>query len=224
MFTSRAEYRLLLRADNADQRLTDRGIAVGCVGSPRATAWHAKAAALRHARQQLTQSRAGAKDLAAAGLPIPRDGAIRSAADMLGLEGIDMGRILPVWPDLGSIPASLHAQIEADCRYAGYVGRQQADIDALRRDEALKIPPHTDFSVIGGLSAESKDILRRYQPETIGHASRLPGLTPAAVVAVLRHLKRVEKHAGKDADKDAQTEADQSNVNHRPADFRTMSS
>jgi len=224
MFTSRAEYRLLLRADNADQRLTNRGIAVGCVGAPRATAWQAKAAALRHARQQLTQSRAGAKDLAAAGLPIPRDGAIRSAADMLGLEGIDMGRILPVWPDLGSIPASLHAQIEADCRYAGYVGRQQADIDALRRDEALKIPPHTDFSVIGGLSAESKDILRRYQPETIGHASRLPGLTPAAVVAVLRHLKRVEKHAGKDADKDAQTEADQPKANHRPADFRTMSS
>jgi tRNA uridine 5-carboxymethylaminomethyl modification enzyme len=88
----------------------------------------------------------------------------------------------------------LHSQLEADYRYAGYVGRQQADIDALRRDEAVSIPAETDFAAVGGLSAESKDILRRFQPETIGHANRLPGLTPAAVVAVLRHIKREQKH------------------------------
>ena len=112
---------------------------------------------------------------------------------MLALEHIGIAQILPVWPQLGTIPECLHAQLEADCRYAGYVGRQQADIDALRRDEALLIPAQTDFGQIGGLSAESKDILRRYQPETIGHASRLPGMTPAAVVAVLRHIKRQEQ-------------------------------
>jgi tRNA uridine 5-carboxymethylaminomethyl modification enzyme len=114
---------------------------------------------------------------------------------MLALEGVDIQRLLPLWPDLATIPPALHAQLEADCRYAGYVGRQQADIEALRRDEALMIPHGTDFAGIGGLSAESKDILRRFQPETIGHANRLPGLTPAAVVAVLRHIKRQQKQA-----------------------------
>ena len=88
------------------------------------------------------------------------------------------------------IPDNLHAQLAADCRYAGYVGRQQSDIDALRRDEAVKIPPQTDFTMVGGLSAESRDILAKYQPETIGQANRLPGLTPAAVVSVLRYVKR----------------------------------
>ena len=85
--------------------------------------------------------------------------------------------------------------LAADCRYAGYVGRQQSDIDALRRDEAVLIPPHTDFTMVGGLSAESCDILQKYQPETIGQANRLPGLTPAAVVSVLRHVKRQQMAA-----------------------------
>ena len=193
MFTSRAEYRLLLRADNADQRLTERGIEIGCVGATRRQAWTEKKNALAAARALLQDQTANSKALAAAGLPVPRDGAPRSAAAMLALEHIGIAQILPVWPQLGTIPESLHAQLEADCRYAGYVGRQQADIDALRRDEALLIPAQTDFGQIGGLSAESKDILRRYQPETIGHASRLPGMTPAAVVAVLRHIKRQEQ-------------------------------
>jgi len=195
MFTSRAEYRLLLRADNADQRLTDRGLAIGCVSSRRAQAWKRKAKDLADARQLLASQTAPAKAIAAAGLPAPRDGATRCAADMLALEEINIQRLLPLWPDLTAIPPGLHAQLAADCRYAGYVGRQQAYIEALRRDEALTIPPATDFGVIGGLSAESKDILRRFQPETIGHANRLPGLTPAAVVAVLRHIKRQQKQA-----------------------------
>ena len=195
MFTSRAEYRLLLRADNADQRLTDRGLAIGCVGSVRESAWRAKSADLQAARSMLETSSQPAKAVAAAGLPSPRDGAARSAADLLTLESIGIAEILPLWPALEAISPRLHSQLEADYRYAGYVDRQQADIDALRRDEAVTIPAQIDFAVVGGLSAESKDILRRFQPETIGHANRLPGLTPAAVVAVLRHIKRQQKQA-----------------------------
>ena len=195
MFTSRAEYRLLLRADNADQRLTDRGLAIGCVGSVRETAWRAKSADLQAARSMLETSSQPAKAVAAAGLPSPRDGAARSAADLLTLESIGIAEILPLWPALEAISPRLHSQLEADYRYAGYVDRQQADIDALRRDEGVTIPAQIDFAAVGGLSAESKDILRRFQPETIGHANRLPGLTPAAVVAVLRHIKRQQKQA-----------------------------
>ncbi|MDB3879883.1 tRNA uridine-5-carboxymethylaminomethyl(34) synthesis enzyme MnmG [Alphaproteobacteria bacterium] len=193
MFTSRAEYRLLLRADNADQRLTDRGLAIGCVGLVRETAWRTKSADLQMARSMLETSIQPAKAVAAAGLPSPRDGAARSAADLLTLELIGIAEILPLWPALEAISPRLHRQLEADYRYAGYVDRQQADIDALRRDEAVTIPAQIDFAAVGGLSAESKDILRRFQPETIGQANRLPGLTPAAVVAVLRHIKRQQK-------------------------------
>jgi len=102
-----------------------------------------------------------------------------------------MADLLALWPQLGEIDPSLHDQLEINCRYRGYVHRQQADIDALRRDEQLIIPPETDYAAIGGLSAESIDILTRHRPETIGQANRLPGLTPAAVVAVIRHLRRV---------------------------------
>jgi tRNA uridine 5-carboxymethylaminomethyl modification enzyme len=195
MFTSRAEYRLLLRADNADQRLTDRGLAIGCVGPVRETSWQAKSADLQMARSLLETSIQPAKAVAAVGLPSPRDGAARSAADLLTLESVGIAEIVTLWPDLEAISPRLHSQLEADYRYAGYVDRQQADIDALRRDEAVTIPAQVDFATVGGLSAESIDILRRFQPETIGHANRLPGLTPAAVVAVLRHIKRQQKKA-----------------------------
>jgi tRNA uridine 5-carboxymethylaminomethyl modification enzyme len=193
MFTSRAEYRLLLRADNADQRLTDRGVTIGCVGSIRQNAWRHKAQALAVARNQLVTNTKPAKAVAAAGLPAPRDGGARSGADLLALEGIGIKDILPLWPEYAEISSDLHGQLEADYRYAGYIARQQADIDALRRDEAVIIPAQTDFTSVGGLSAESKDILSRFRPETIGHANRLPGMTPAAVVAVLHHIKRQQK-------------------------------
>ena len=134
-----------------------------------------------------------AKAIAAAGLPASRDGGARSGADLLALEGIGITDILPLWPEHAAISPDLYGQLEADYRYAGYIARQQADIDALRRDEAVLIPAQTDFAMVGGLSTESKDILRRFQPETIGHANRLPGLTPAAVVAILHHIKRQRK-------------------------------
>ena len=195
MFTSRAEYRLTLRADNADQRLTDRGIACGCVGPERQKRWGDKKQKLTEARDLLSRVTESAKTIAAAGLPAPRDGAKRTAADMLALETVGFAEIQSLWPELSVIPHNLHAQLAADCRYAGYVGRQQSDIEALRRDEAVMIPPQTDFTMVGGLSAESRDILAKYQPETIGQANRLPGLTPAAVVSVLRHVKRQQMAA-----------------------------
>ncbi|MGA1187121.1 MAG: tRNA uridine-5-carboxymethylaminomethyl(34) synthesis enzyme MnmG [Candidatus Puniceispirillaceae bacterium] len=195
MFTSRAEYRLTLRADNADQRLTDRGIKIGCVGAERCQSWGDKKEKLAMARDLLAALTQSAKTIAASGLPAPRDGARRSAADLLSLESVGFADIQSLWPELAVIPDHLHAQLSADCRYAGYVGRQQSDIDALRRDEAVLIPPHTDFTMVGGLSAESRDILQKYQPETIGQANRLPGLTPAAVVSVLRHVKRQQMAA-----------------------------
>ena len=103
---------------------------------------------------------------------------------------MSIDHLAAIWPELDSIPAALRGQIEADCRYAGYLSRQKADIDALARDEAIRLPADFDYRMVGGLSAEARDVLSRMRPETIGHANRLPGLTPAAVLAVLRHLKR----------------------------------
>ena len=190
MFTSRAEYRLLLRADNADQRLTDRGIEIGCVGEERRKAWLARKDSLNAATTMLQAASALPKALQAHGLPAPRDGGRRSAADMLALEGITIGSLTGLWPELEAIDHSLRPQLEADCRYAGYLERQRADIEALHRDEAISIPPDFDYGAVGGLSAEARDVMMRLRPQTIGQANRLPGLTPAAVVALLRHLKR----------------------------------
>ena len=190
MFTSRAEYRLLLRADNADFRLTDYGIKIGCVGKERERSWREKSRKMEMATKLLHEMTESSKELSRMGLPAARDGSRRSAADMLSLESVTFESILPIWPDLGVIPKNLHAQLQADCRYSNYVHRQKADIDALRRDEAAVIPKNIDYRALGSLSAESRDILQKYQPETIGQANRLPGLTPAAVVTLLRHVKR----------------------------------
>ena len=190
MFTSRAEYRLLLRADNADQRLTDKGIEIGCVGRERQAAWQEKSGALARGRQLLTENPAKPTLLTAHNLPVPRDGKPRTAADLLALDGITIKDCLSIWPELETISASLHSQLEIDCRYAGYLRRQEADIEAMRRDEALLIPAEIDYRHIGGLSAESQDLLARHQPATIAQAGRIPGLTPAAVIALVRHIRR----------------------------------
>ena len=190
MFTSRAEYRLLLRADNADQRLTEKAMAIGLIGEERRMHWVEKKQALKDGRQMLEDLTAKPHQLTAHDLPVTRDGRRQSASDMLARDGIDMARLMPLWPELDQIPMMIRSQLEVDCRYRGYVQRQQADIDVLRRDDALMIPSDTDYAEIGGLSAESIDILSRNKPETIGQATRLPGLTPAAVVAVIRYLRR----------------------------------
>ena len=200
MFTSRAEYRLLLRADNADQRLTDKGVAVGCVGSRRAEHWRARKYELDRARKLLTQNAKTPKHLAAAGLPCAKDGRAKHAGALLASDRVTIADCLKAWPELCQIPQKLHRQLETDFRYAAYLDRQKADIDALRRDEAVRIPHHTDFSQIGGLSAESQDLLHRLKPQTIGQAGRIPGMTPAAIVAILRFLRKQSgsKHAGRE--------------------------
>jgi len=190
MFTSRAEYRLFLRADNADQRLTDKGIEMGCVGLERRRHWALKKRDLSLAQALLNTNPKRPKELVKKGLPVSRDGGAKTPADLLALEGVRLVDCKRLWPELEDIDSKLHSQLETDCRYSGYLARQQADIEAMRRDDALRIPPQTSFLAIGGLSAESCDLLQRYQPETIGQASRIPGMTPAALVAVLRYLKK----------------------------------
>ena len=190
MFTSRAEYRLLLRSDNADQRLTDKGLRFGMIGEERRRHWQAKKASLAEGAALIERLKSSPSVLAKHGLPTARHGRVLSAADLLVREGVTIANLIPLWSELKAIPQELHEQLETDYRYRHYALRQEADIKAMRRDDALAIPNDVDFGTIGGLSAESVDILSAHRPETIGQAQRLPGLTPAAVIAVLRHLRR----------------------------------
>ena len=190
MFTSRAEYRLLLRADNADQRLTDLGIDIGVVGVVRARVWAEKRGHLARAEALLDQYRLTPSQLARIGISASRDGRAQSPRKLLARDDVRIRHLLPLCPQFAEIPEKYHAQIETDCRYAAYLGRQRADIEAMRRDEALAIPSALNYRQIGGLSAESVDILARHRPETIAHASRLPGLTPAALLVLIRHIRR----------------------------------
>ena len=190
MFTSRAEYRLRLRADNADQRLTAKGIAAGCVGSRRADAFRAKARALDEARALTIFLRASPPKLAQNGMQVPQDGVARSAAAYLAFPDVNMARLGRVWPELGRIAPEISEQIEIDARYAAYLRRQDADVEAYRRDEALGLPCDLDYRGISGLSAEIREKLDRARPESLGAAARIPGVTPAALVLLLRHVRR----------------------------------
>ncbi|MGB1546617.1 MAG: tRNA uridine-5-carboxymethylaminomethyl(34) synthesis enzyme MnmG, partial [Candidatus Puniceispirillaceae bacterium] len=166
------------------------GIEIGCVGPERRRHWALKKQDLSLAQALLNTNPKRPKELVTKGLPVSRDGGAKTPADLLALEGVRLVDCKRLWPELEDIDSKLHSQLETDCRYSGYLARQQADIEAMRRDDALRIPPQTSFLAIGGLSAESCDLLQRYQPETIGQASRIPGMTPAALVAVLRYLKK----------------------------------
>ncbi|HYC03404.1 MAG TPA: tRNA uridine-5-carboxymethylaminomethyl(34) synthesis enzyme MnmG [Azospirillaceae bacterium] len=190
MFTSRAEYRLSLRADNADQRLTPRGLSVGCVGSARADAFTAKLDALSRARELVAGLAATPNELAKRGLTINQDGVRRSAADLLRYPDIDLARLAALWPELSDLPPAIAEQIEIDGRYAGYIERQEADIRAFRRDEELALPETLDLDAIASLSTEVRQKLRQAKPATLGAAARIPGVTPAALTALLRHVKR----------------------------------
>ena len=199
MFTSRAEYRLTLRADNADQRLTGAGIALGCVGSARAAAFAEKMAALDVARETLSTLTAKPQELAAHGIKVSQDGVPRTALKLLAHtgEGPDAGidAVLKLWPETASIPSAVLQQVANDSLYAGYLDRQQADIAAFRKDEALTLPDGLDYGRIGGLSNEMREKLGAARPATLGAASRIPGVTPAALTALLRHVRRGEKAA-----------------------------
>ncbi len=192
MFTSRAEYRLVLRADNADRRLTALGVKVGCVGSEREAAFAERDRALQEARHLVGRLSLTPPALAAHGITVNADGVSRSAADLLGYPGMTLARLAEIWPELGGIPPAAVEQIEIDGKYAGYLERQAADIRAFRRDEALRLPRDLDYGAIGSLSTEVRQKLRQAQPETLGAAARVSGVTPAALVALLRYVRNAE--------------------------------
>jgi tRNA uridine 5-carboxymethylaminomethyl modification enzyme len=190
MFTSRAEYRLTLRADNADQRLTPKGLAVGCVGAERAARYRAKAAALEAGRALVRRLSATPTQLQRRGIPVNLDGVPRSAAALLAYPDIDLARLAGMWPDLAGLRPDVAEQLEIEARYAGYLERQEADIRAFRRDESLELPEDIDYAAIGSLSTEVRSKLERARPATLGAAARISGVTPAAITALLRHVRR----------------------------------
>jgi tRNA uridine 5-carboxymethylaminomethyl modification enzyme len=193
MFTSRAEYRLALRADNADQRLTEKGIAAGCVGSYRAEVFHVKHAALENARSRLQSLTLSPAKAAQAGWSVNQDGRVRSAWEYLSYKDIDLAALTRIWPDLSDIPEEIATQIEIEALYASYLARQAEDVAALRRDEDLIIPADLDYSGIGGLSNEVRQKLETVRPTTLGQAGRIEGVTPGALTALLGYVKRRKK-------------------------------
>jgi tRNA uridine 5-carboxymethylaminomethyl modification enzyme len=190
MFTSRAEYRLLLRADNADQRLTPIGRRLGCVGRVRGQRFAAKIGALGGARRKLAELRMTPPALKRNGIAVNEDGIPRSAAELLAYPGINLARLAQVWPELGSLMPEIAEQLEVDARYAGYLERQERDIASFRRDEALLLPSDLDYAAVGSLSREICDKLTAARPATLGAAARVSGVTPAALVALLKHVTR----------------------------------
>ncbi len=189
MFTSRAEYRLTLRADNADQRLTPMGISLGCMGPTRSEAFTAKMSALDEARTRLkalTITPAAAKR---EGIALNQDGQRRSALDLLAHPQAGRAEVMKLWPELAAIPPAVLDQLEADSLYSGYLDRQTADIAAFRRDESLALPEDLDYREIAGLSTEAAQKLARIRPATLGQAGRIEGITPAALTAILLKIK-----------------------------------
>ncbi|MDX2224695.1 MAG: tRNA uridine-5-carboxymethylaminomethyl(34) synthesis enzyme MnmG [Rhodospirillaceae bacterium] len=190
MFTSRAEFRLLLRADNADLRLTDRGISAGCVGPQRQRAFATKKAALARARGAMASTSFTPPQLAALGFEVNQDGVRRSQLDVLAMPGMSLAKLRQIWPELEDVSPAIAEQLEIEARYRGYVDRQEADIKAFRKDESLELLQNLDYGAIGGLSNEVRQKLALAQPRTLGAAARIPGVTPAALTALLRHVRK----------------------------------
>jgi len=191
MFTSRAEYRLILRADNADQRLTPKGIAAGAVSLARQQSFAAKMAALTSARELIQSLTITPTQAQRQGLSVNQDGVRRSAGDLLAYPGISMRRLQQIWPALAELDPSVSEQLEIDGRYAGYLERQNADIEAFRRDESLLLPESLDYRGIGGLSTEVREKLALAKPATLGQAARISGVTPVALTALLAYARRI---------------------------------
>jgi tRNA uridine 5-carboxymethylaminomethyl modification enzyme len=199
MFTSRAEYRLQLRADNADQRLTDIGIAIGCVGADRARTQKEKSAALRDARDYAKSVSLTPKQAERHGLSLNKDGQRRTAFELLSYPNVTISDLAKVWPRFGEIAPKIAEQIEIDAKYDVYLSRQAADIAAYRRDESFLLPDDFDYAALPGLSNEMKQKLQAHRPRTIGHASRIDGVTPAALTLLVAHIRRGKKFAAKSA-------------------------
>ena len=190
MFTSRAEYRLTLRADNADQRLTARGIALGCVGARRRSRHASKMAALEAARDFARSVSLTPNEADRHGLALNKDGQRRSAFELLSHPNIAIADLAKIWPRFADLPPKIAEQVEIDAKYDVYLSRQAADIAAYRRDESLELPDGLDYSQLRGLSNEVRQKLNAARPRTIGQAARMDGVTPAALTLLVAHLKR----------------------------------
>jgi tRNA uridine 5-carboxymethylaminomethyl modification enzyme len=189
MFTSRAEYRLSLRADNADQRLTALGEHAGCVGSARTAVFANKRRRLEAARAQMRILNLTPNQAQRHGMAIKLDGTRRSAAELLSFPNVTFGTLVQIWPELASLQADVIEQLEIDAQYAGYLDRQHADIVAFRREEGLSLPEELDYVAVKGLSTEAMQKLDAIRPATLGQAARIDGVTPAALTLVLAHVR-----------------------------------
>jgi tRNA uridine 5-carboxymethylaminomethyl modification enzyme len=189
MFTSRAEYRLSLRADNADQRLTPRGEALGIIGKARQTAFAGKLARLAVSRETMRSLSLTPNEASKQGLVVRQDGVRRSASDLLSLPQVDFVGLGRIWPELRDFAPDVVEQLEIDAQYAGYLDRQDADVLAFRRDEGRALPSSLDYRAVIGLSNEVRQKLETIRPITLGQAGRIEGVTSAALTLVLAHVK-----------------------------------
>jgi tRNA uridine 5-carboxymethylaminomethyl modification enzyme len=197
MFTSRAEYRLQLRADNADQRLTDKGISIGCVGAKRARMHQEKQSALDDARKFAKSISLTPKEAERHGLSLNKDGQRRSAFELLSYPSVTITQLAKIWPRFGELAPKIAEQIEIDAKYDVYLSRQAADIAAYRRDESFELPDEFDYATLPGLSNEMKQKLQAHRPRTIGQAGRIDGITPAALTLLVAHARRAKKTSAK---------------------------
>ena len=190
MFTSRAEYRLALRADNADQRLTPRGIELGCVGYERATEYSKKASTLEAATLLAKNSSFSPSEAAGVGIQVNRDGIRRTAFELLSYPDVSLEQVLRACPLLAEAPPRILRQLEVDAKYHVYLDRQRTEIESLRREEARALPTDLDYASVVGLSNEVRAKLDQVKPATLAQAGRLEGMTPAALSLLLAHLKK----------------------------------
>ncbi|MEZ5787885.1 MAG: tRNA uridine-5-carboxymethylaminomethyl(34) synthesis enzyme MnmG [Xanthobacteraceae bacterium] len=190
MFTSRAEYRLSLRADNADQRLTGKGIELGCVGPERVRRFAERMTALTAARDFARTVAVTPSEAEAFGFALKKDGQRRTAFDLLSYPDVGIDAVARIWPEFAALPPVIADQLEIDAKYSVYLDRQAADIAAYRRDEAIALPDDLDYAAIAGLSNEVRQKLSAARPRTLGQAGRLDGITPAALTVLALHLRR----------------------------------